>query len=110
MPPKHTPLIAALIDRMIKGKDHRRVFDLMCARDMKAGKVRGQHVRLRTIDLQRATGHNSDEQRLREIRNCYPDLFIVHHCKYRDRGGFHHEYQLRRGWVEILRGYERGQS
>lgn len=109
MPPKHTPEVAALIDRMMPGKDHQRVFNLMCARTPKESRGHGNYGRWRTIDIQRATGHNSDEQRLRDIRGWYPDLFIVHHCTYRDRGGSHNEYQLKRGWVELLKKHARGQ-
>jgi len=106
--PKHTPEVAALVDRMIPTAAHRRVFDLMLCRNPKTSRNAGGYCRWRTIDIQSATDHNSDEQRLRDIRNWYPDLIQTHHCTYRDRGGSHNEYQLRRGWVEILKDYERG--
>jgi len=108
MPPKHMPEVNALIDRMMPTKAHRRVFDLMCARTPKGYRGQGNYARWRTIDVQQATGHNSDENRLRELRERFPELFLTHHCTYRDRGGSHNEYQLRRGWVEILKRYERG--
>jgi hypothetical protein len=97
----HSKSTEALLKKMIPGKAHRRVFDLMLT-------TVGMHRGLSTIEIQTRTGHNSDEQRLRDIRSWYKYLFIVHHCTYRDRGGSHNEYQLRQGWAEILREHERG--
>lgn len=62
------------------------------------------------IAIQTATGHNSDEQRLRELRTMYPALFMVRKRTYPDRGGSHLEHQLRRNWAKILKDYERGMA
>ena len=108
MPPKHTPEVAALLDRMLPTAAHIRVLNLMCARTPKESRGRGNYARWRTIDVQLATGHNSDENRLRELRKRFGEMFMTHHITYGDRGGSHNEYQLKRGWVEILKKYERG--
>jgi hypothetical protein len=95
----HSKSTEALLKKMIPGKAHRRVFDVMLLSG--TGWTR-------TIDLQLITCHNSDENRLRELRRMYPGLFITRHATYEDRGGSHNEYQIRRDWLKILREYERG--
>lgn len=98
--------VNALLDRMIPRHDHRRVFNLMRSRPM--GRSLGNNnYWFRVIDVQQATGHNSDEQRLRELRTEYPALFRVRKVTYKDRGGSHLEHQLRRDWLRLLQGIEK---
>jgi hypothetical protein len=100
----HSKSTEALLKKMIPGKAHRRVFEVMLHSPPK----RPWSMSWRTIDLQRETGHNSDENRLRELRRMYPKLFITEHATYAGRGGSHNEYRIRANWLKILRGYERG--
>jgi hypothetical protein len=104
---KDSQEVEALLNRMIPRHDHRRVFELMRCREITGGQS-GNHARFSIIEIQRATGHNSDEQRLRELRTMFPGLFTVYKVTYRDRGGFHHEYRLKREWQKILKAAERG--
>lgn len=102
--------VEKILEDKIPGKC-RRVFDLMRCRDFKAGRSRAVALpRYRVIDIQRITGHNSDEQRLRELRTMHKDLFRVHHCPRHPGGGFWHEYQLRRDWLPYLIGEAREQG
>lgn len=100
----HSKATEALLNKMIPGKAHRRVFEVMLGVPDK----RPWSMSWRIIDLQLKTGHNSDENRLRELRRMYPNLFITEHVTYADRGSFHNEYLIRRDWIKILRCYERG--
>jgi hypothetical protein len=100
----HSKSIEALLKKMIPGRAHRRVFGVI----LSPPGSRPWSMSWRTIDLQRETGHNSDENRLRELRRMYPKLFITEHVTYAGRGGSHNEYRLSKDWLKILRGYERG--
>lgn len=97
----HSKSTEALLKKMIPGKAHRRVFDLMLTT---VGRFRGYS----TIEIQTRTGHNSDENRLRELRRKCPKLFITEHATYEDRGGSHNEYRIRNDWLKVLKEYERG--
>jgi hypothetical protein len=104
---RSTKEIDELLKRMIPGKC-RRVFELMRCLEITGGRS-GNLARWRIIDIQRATGHNSDEQRLRELRNKIPGLFFVREIPHNGgTGGFYHEYQLRRDWVKYLKAWEAG--
>jgi len=83
----------ALIEQAIPTKAHRRVFDFL---------YRNRNKWVRVIDLQVATGHNSDEQRLRELRKMVDMLIVVRSVSYFQKGGLHNEYHLERWWRNVL--------
>lgn len=104
---RDSPEVTALIARVIPQADRRRVFNLMRTRPLRRSNGNA-NLWFRIIDIQKATGHNSDEQRLRELRRDFKEMFRIRKVTYPDRGGSHYEHQLRRDWQTILRGYERG--
>lgn len=103
---RDSPQVLALLDRMIPRHDHRRVFNLMRTRPMRRSNGNA-NLWFRIIDVQTATGHNSDEQRLRELRTMYPDLWRIRKVTYPDRGGSHYEHQLRRDWLQLMTAMDR---